>query len=258
MKSLQVENLSVQLQNVVILQNISFTLDVGGVSVLLGRSGAGKTTLLRAINRLNECEAKCVTSGEIYLHFDGQDLPIYAATSYGKNTPLGSIDALRRRVGMVFQTPHILPLSIEQNILFPLQFHGMLSKESSQKQLEDILRMVKLWDDVHWRLQSPATELSGGQQQRLCLARTLALEPDYLLLDEPTASLDMITTKSIEEVIKKVAKTTHCIMVCHSVEQALRLGNRFILLNPQGEIVIKEKLSEEDICNCFDVGSFHA
>ncbi len=253
MLCLEIKNLSVQLQDVHALRNVSFTLETGGVNVILGRSGTGKTTLLRAINRLNEHEAKCKTTGEVYLFFDGQRVPIYDAKSYGKKALLFNHNILRQKVGMVFQTPHILPMSIEQNILFPLQFHKKLTKDELQYRLKEVLQWVELWDDVCKRLHKPASQLSGGQQQRLCLARTIALKPDYLLLDEPTASLDVATTECIESVIAKIAKSTHCLMVCHSVKQAMRLGERFILLDNQGNITVREKesLSEADLYQFF-------
>ncbi len=254
MKSLIVDNLNVNLQGSSILRDLSFSLEAGGISVILGRSGTGKTTLLRAINRLNEHDNVCQNSGEIFLNLDGAMLPLYAQSSYGKNAPLPSLDSLRKRVAMLFQNPNILPMSIEQNILFPLQYHEKLSGMALECVLKELLEKVELWEDVKNRLKSPASELSGGQQQRLCLARALALKPDYLLLDEPTASLDVATTKSIEKLILTMSESKHCIIVCHSVEQALRLGDRFVLLDTKGSVTVKNKgeLSEEDIRICFE------
>ena len=161
--AIRIENLSVSFAGQPVICNLSLDIPAGGPTFLLGRSGSGKTTLLRAINRLNECLPDCTTRGQVSLKFDGGWLE-----AYGRDV---AVEHLRRRVGMVFQTPNVLPLSIERNIRLPLEVALSLSGDESRTRVERALREVHLWDEVKDRLASSATTLSGGQQQRLCLAR---------------------------------------------------------------------------------------
>ena len=230
----QTEQLCVTFAGRPVLQNISLTVEAGGITMLLGRSGAGKTTLLRAFNRLNECFPRCETTGEVRMRLKGALLPLYAAASYGRNAPLSSLHELRQRVGMVFQTPNVLPMSIGQNMLLPLQSVANLTTDAARRRMRTALEAVGLWEDVALRLSHAASELSGGQQQRLCLARALALEPECLLLDEPTASLDPASTQAIEDLIAQLAQRYAIFMVSHTLEQARRLGTRFVLLEEGG------------------------
>ncbi|MBG3877908.1 ATP-binding cassette domain-containing protein, partial [Desulfovibrio oxamicus] len=144
---------------------------------------------------------------------------------------------LRRRVGMVFQTPNVLPMSIRRNLLLPLELvRGQLPDAPARMQA--VLTDVGLWDDVRQRLDRPAAQLSGGQQQRLCLARMLILQPDVLLLDEPTASLDAATTRDMEQLVRRLATNRPVLMVSHSLGQALRLADRVVIFadgRPQRE-----------------------
>ena len=197
----RIRRLSVAFHERTILHDITLDIPAEGITVLLGRSGSGKTTFLRALNRLNECLPGCRTSGEAELRLGGGLRPIYAG-----RTGEAALSDLRRRVGMVFQTPNILPASIRQNMLLPLQLATAFPASEWRERMERSLTEVGLWHDVSSRLREPASILSGGQQQRLCLARTLALEPEILLLDEPTASLDPATTHTIENLLLKLAE----------------------------------------------------
>ncbi|NCC45399.1 MAG: ATP-binding cassette domain-containing protein, partial [Clostridia bacterium] len=137
---------------------------------------------------------------------------------------------LRRKVGMVFQTPNPLPMSIRRNIMLPLQLIPGFNRFQAEDRMEMALKTTGLWDEVRDRIDTPANRLSGGQQQRLCLARALALEPEMLLLDEPTASLDKRSSELIEDHLLSLKNRYSIVMVSHSVRQALKLGNYFVLL----------------------------
>ncbi|PLY04381.1 MAG: phosphate ABC transporter ATP-binding protein [Desulfuromonas sp.] len=211
-----------------VLKAIDLSLDSGGITVLLGPSGSGKTTLLRALNRLNEDFPGHLRSGRIQLRLAGELQEIHQ--------PEISVTALRRQVGMVFQTPNVLPTSIQRNLLLPLKLVTDLDREEREARIEEVLREVHLWSEVKERLKESATILSGGQQQRLCLARTLALKPHYLLLDEPTASLDFKTSRAIEDLLLELQENYRIIAVSHSLRQARKIAGRIIVMK-DGEIV---------------------
>lgn len=217
-----VEHLSVSFGPRQVLQDVNLTLEQGRLYVLIGSSGAGKTTLLRSFNRLNECFPGSQTRGSLHLSLDQQWLDIYR-----DDLPLTE---LRRRVGMVFQTPNILPASVEKNISLPLKLVLGLGKKEIPARVERALRQVHLWEEVQDRLHSPAATLSGGQQQRLCLARVLALEPAMLLLDEPTASLDFRSSQKIEELLLTLKERYTILAVSHSLSQARRLGDEVLVM----------------------------
>jgi phosphate transport system ATP-binding protein len=217
-----VDHLSVSFGPRQVLQDIHFTLKKGRLYVLLGRSGAGKTTFLRSFNRLNECFPHCQTRGTLRLNLGSQWVDIYR-----DGLP---VNELRRRVGMVFQTPNILPASVEKNISLPLKLVMGLGKSVIPARVEWALRQVHLWDEVCDRLELPAATLSGGQQQRLCLARVLALEPAFLLLDEPTASLDFRASQKIENLLLTLKEQYPVLAVSHSLGQARRLGDEVLVM----------------------------
>jgi phosphate transport system ATP-binding protein len=217
-----VEDLSVSFGPRQVLQNVSLTLKKSRLYVLVGRSGAGKTTFLRSLNRLNECFPGCHTRGSVRLTFNKRQVDIYQ-----DNLP---VTELRRRVGMVFQTPNILPASVENNVSLPLKLVLGLGQKDVPSRIKWALQQVHLWEEVHDRLQAPAATLSGGQQQRLCLARVLALEPAMLLLDEPTASLDFRASQKIEELLLKLKERYTILAVSHSLSQARRLGDELLVM----------------------------
>jgi phosphate transport system ATP-binding protein len=202
-------------------------IEAHALTVVLGRSGSGKTTFLRSINRLNECFPECRTSGRVNLLLHGRMQDVY-----GPGGP--ELSWLRRTVGMVFQSPNVLPMSVERNIALPLGLvNGFPGSEISER-VERSLHEAQLWDEVKDRLRSPAASLSGGQQQRLCLARTLALEPEILLLDEPTASVDYASSRNIEELLLKLKERYTVVVVSHSLSQARRLADSALLFRDGG------------------------
>ena len=218
-----IRGLKVFFDDQVALDGVDVDFPAGQVSVLLGRSGSGKTTLLRSLNRLNECFEGYRGEGDLTVTLNGATLPLFGEEAL----PLSE---LRRSVGMVFQTPNPLPISIRKNMMTPLLLVAGKKKDEAEASMERALRAVGLWDEVSGRLDRMAAELSGGQQQRLCLARALALEPQILLLDEPTASLDRMAASLIEELILSFRGSYSMIMVSHSLSQARRLADYLVVL----------------------------
>ena len=217
-----IKNLRVLFADREILHGINVEFPANKVSVILGRSGSGKSTLLRSINRINECFEGYKGEGEIKISLNGKLFSIY-------NNDL-NLTELRRRAGMVFQSPNPLPLSIRKNITLPLKLAFNLSNSETEKILREKLEQTGLWEEVKNRLDSPATSLSGGQQQRLCLARALSLRPDLILLDEPTASLDRAAAEKIEDMILSLKDKISVIMVSHSLQQASKLADYAVIL----------------------------
>lgn len=195
------------------LRDVTLDVQPNAVTSFFGPAGGGKTTVLRLINRLNDLVEGTTMSGQILL--DGQD--IYA--------PGTDVPRLRRRVGMVFALPLPLPGTIRENVICGPQLAGL----RDQSRLEEIVKLsltqAALWDEVKDRLDSSAGALSGGQQQRLCIARSLALEPEVLLLDEPTSGLDPISTRKVEESLYDLKQYYTIIIVPHSVQQAARVSD---------------------------------
>ena len=228
-----VENFSLAFGEDIILNDVHFSAPGKGISVLVGRSGSGKTTLLRSLNRLNETLGQVKTSGRVRLDL-GQGLEdIYPK----KNAPAPRpVSEIRRLVGMVFQTPNVLPLSIAQNIALPLRIVRKLHQEEIKQRIRHCLCQVGLWEETAHRLEASAENLSGGQKQRLCLARALALEPAILLLDEPTASLDVHAATSIEELLKELGERYPIVLVSHNPRQACRLASQLTVMEA-GRIV---------------------
>ncbi len=204
---------------------------------VMGRSGAGKTTLLRILNRLNDCFPGCTTTGEVLLHLDDG-----VVRPYANEIPLPE---LRRLVGMVFQHPNVLPMSIENNIVMPLvTVHGV-TRETAMEEARRALQEAQLWDEVRDRMTADARALSGGQQQRLCLARTLAMRPGVLLLDEPTSSLDYRAAKGIEELLENLKGRYTLVVVSHGLDFALRLADEIIVLREgRGHLLPRENMKE--------------
>ena len=235
----EIENLSVSFHGRKAVNGINASLPSDGITVLIGRSGSGKTTFLRALNRLNETFDGHEGSGSIRLLLGGEMKDIYSS---GILTPT----ELRRKVGMVFQTPNPLPLSIRRNIMLPLELMLGSGGSEADEKMETALKTTGLWNEVRDRLDTPANRLSGGQQQRLCLARALVLEPEMLLLDEPSASLDKRSAEQIEDHLLFLKDRYSIVMVSHSVRQALKLGSYFVLLK-NGTVAasfFKEELPE--------------
>jgi phosphate transport system ATP-binding protein len=190
------------------------------VTVLFGPSHSGKSTLLRCLNRLNDLieNEKTEMSGQVLL--DGAD--IYA--------PGVDVTELRRRVGMVFALPIALPLTVRQNVEYGPRMRGERRRARLAELMEGSLRKAALWDDMKDRLDEPALRLSGGQQQRLCIARTLALEPEVILLDNPTSGLDPLSTAKVEASLQVLKAAYTIVIVPHSVQQAARVADTAVFL----------------------------
>lgn len=219
-----------------VLRGASLEIRANAITTILGRSGAGKTTLLRAFNRLNEELQGSRTRGSLRLRLSGRWREIYE--------PGLSLPDLRRRVGMVFQTPNLLPMSVERNLSLPLSLTSALSAREIAERVERALREAELWDEVKDRLHGSAARLSGGQQQRLCLARALALAPEILLLDEPTASLDFKAAEKIEALLCGLKTRYALVLVSHNIEQARRLADAAVVL---ADGKVKARLGREEL-----------
>jgi phosphate transport system ATP-binding protein len=192
-------------------------LDIGKNEVLamIGPSGCGKSTFLRTLNRMNDTIDICRVSGNILL--DGENI-------YDREMDVVS---LRARVGMVFQKPNPFPKSIYDNVAYGPRIHGLVTRRAELDEIvETALRKASIWDEVKDRLDQPATGLSGGQQQRLCIARTIAVSPEVILMDEPCSALDPIATARIEELIAELSENYTIAIVTHSMQQAARVSHR--------------------------------
>jgi phosphate transport system ATP-binding protein len=234
--TVQVADLHVGFAGREVLHGLSAEFHRGRLAVILGRSGSGKTTFLRALNRLNECFPQSETRGTLRLKLQGEWRDIYRDA-----LPLPE---LRHRVGMVFQTPHLLPVSIGDNLALPVKLVLGLPRRDIPARVARALEEAHLWEEVKDRLEAPAQTLSGGQQQRLCLARLLALEPEILLLDEPTASLDFRSSLKVEELLLSLKERYTIIAVSHSLSQARRLADEALIFK-EGAVV--QRLSREDL-----------
>ncbi|MCP4139358.1 MAG: phosphate ABC transporter ATP-binding protein [Chloroflexi bacterium] len=220
-----IENLTLQYSDgTESLNDISLDIPANATTVLFGPAGGGKSSLLRCLNRLNDLADVESVSGKILL--DGENIL----------DPKLDVIALRRKVGMVFARPVVLPFSIRGNLTYGLELAGEKRKSRHDEAVERSLKLAALWEEVHDRLDDPAIALSGGQQQRLCLARSLALEPDVILLDEPTSGLDPISTSKVENALIELKKQYTVILVPHSVQQAARTSD-YAAFFLQGKLV---------------------
>ncbi|MFT4959464.1 MAG: phosphate transport system ATP-binding protein [Paracoccaceae bacterium] len=197
------------------LFDIELDIEANKVTALIGPSGCGKSTFLRAINRMNDLIPGCRFEGDLCI--GGQD--IYA--------PAVDVVALRAQVGMVFQKPNPFPKSIFENVAYGMKIHKLTdSKQELQDRVEWSLKSAGLWAEVADRLDEPGNSLSGGQQQRLCIARTIAVQPKVILMDEPCSALDPIATAVVEELIDGLRKNYTIVIVTHSMQQAARISQR--------------------------------
>ena len=196
------------------LNAVDLAMPAHAVTAIIGPSGCGKSTLLRAINRIYDLYPNQRAAGQIVI--DGKNV---LSSSY-------SLSELRRCVGMVFQKPTPVATTIRKNVAFALSYYERLSKAQLADRVEDALRQAALWDEVKDKLDTSALALSGGQQQRLCIARTLAVQPEIVLLDEPTSALDPISTAKIEELIHELKRRFTIVIVTHNMQQAARVSQR--------------------------------
>lgn len=195
------------------LNQISVTIPENKVTAFIGPSGCGKSTFLRCLNRMNDLIDGTRLNGKITI--DGVDI-------YDKEV---DATALRKEVGMVFQKPNPFPMSIYDNIVYGPRLHGRMTRAQEDQLVEKCLRQAALWDDVKDKLKKSALELSGGQQQRLCIARTLAVDPKIILMDEPCSALDPIATSRIEDLIFELKQNYTIVIVTHNMQQAQRASD---------------------------------
>ena len=210
------------------VKNVTLNIAEKQVTALIGPSGCGKSSFIKTLNRMNDLVPGARVDGQVLL--DDED--IYAS-GY-------DIVMLRKRVGMVFQKPNPFPMTVFDNIAYGPRIHGIHNRKTLNEIVEKSLRSAVLWDEVKDRLRQNALGLSGGQQQRLCIARTLAVEPEVILMDEPTSALDPISTLKIEDLMEELKKDYTIIIVTHNMQQAARISDMtaFFLL---GEVVEFDK-----------------
>ena len=208
-----IHDLDLHYGNAQAIYNVSIPFERNAVTALIGPSGCGKSTLLRCLNRMNDLISICQIDGKIELEDDNI------------MTRGADLVTIRRRVGMVFQKPNPFPKSIYDNVAYGVRLHYNPSRRELDRIVESALRRAALWDEVSDRLHELGTSLSGGQQQRLCIARTIAVEPEVILMDEPCSALDPIATAKIEELILELKKHFTVVIVTHSMSQAQRVSD---------------------------------
>lgn len=210
---LEVKDLSLYYGESQALNNVSFEMKRNKVTAFIGPSGCGKSTLLRCFNRMNDLIDEVRVEGGIYL--DGKNI-------YDKDV---DVTGLRQRVGMVFQKPNPFPMSIFENVAYGLRLQGIKKRRVLEERVEWALKGAALWDEAKNRLDENALGMSGGQQQRLVIARSIAIEPEILLLDEPASALDPISTLKIEELIYELKSKYTILIVTHNMQQAARVSD---------------------------------
>jgi phosphate transport system ATP-binding protein len=215
---IRTEKLSFCYKGTVVLDAIDLQFPEKSIIAVSGPSGAGKSTFLAIFNRLWEMESGGVVSGKVWVDLAGKMIDIYSSDL--------SVAELRQKIGMVFQAPNPLPMSVYKNISFPLQLNGKVGKRQMSDKVEQALRKAHLFDEVKDRLNSDARRLSGGQQQRLCIARALMLDPEILLLDEPTSSLDAKGCEKIEHLLIELKEQCTLLLVSHYQDQIRRIADR--------------------------------
>jgi phosphate transport system ATP-binding protein len=210
----ETKNISIYYGSFRAVTDVSLTIHENEITAFIGPSGCGKTTVLRTLNRMNDLVIGARVEGDV--HYRGA--PLYAKDV----SPI----AVRRRIGMVFQKPNPFPKSIYDNVAYGPRINGERNKGRLSEIVERSLRQAALWDEVKDRLNKSALGLSGGQQQRLCIARTLAVEPDVVLMDEPCSALDPIATGAIEDLMQEIKSKYTIVIVTHNMQQATRVSDR--------------------------------
>jgi len=231
MKPIEAKNVDVYYGENHVLKDVSMSIKENTVTAFIGPSGCGKSTFLRTLNRMNDYIETFRKKGKVYI--DGIEI-------YDRKV---RVEDLRRKVGMVFQKPNPFPKTIFENVAYGLRIHGMTDKREVNERVEKSLKQAALWSEVKDKLSKPALSLSGGQQQRLCIARTLAIKPSIILMDEPASALDPISTAKIEELIHELKEKYTIVIVTHNMQQAARVSDRtaFFYL---GELVEYDRTSE--------------
>lgn len=210
---IKVEHLNLYFGDHHVLKNINMEIKSNAVTALIGPSGCGKSTFLKTLNRMQDLVNTVKIDGLITI--DGKDI-------YAKDV---DTTLLRKKVGMVFQQPNPFPMSIYDNVAYGPRIHGIKDKKVLDEIVEKSLRDAAIWDEVKDRLKKSALGLSGGQQQRLCIARSLAVEPEILLMDEPTSALDPISTTKVEDLMESLKEKYTVIIVTHNMQQAARISD---------------------------------
>jgi phosphate transport system ATP-binding protein len=228
MKPIEAKNVDVYYGDNHVLKDINMSIRENTVTAFIGPSGCGKSTFLRTLNRMNDYIETFRKKGKILIN--GEEI-------YDKKV---RVEDLRRKVGMVFQKPNPFPKTIYENVAYGLKIHGITDKREINERVEKSLKQSALWAEVKDKLNKPALSLSGGQQQRLCIARTLAVKPSIILMDEPASALDPISTAKIEELIHELKEKYTIVIVTHNMQQAARVSDRtaFFYL---GELVEYDK-----------------
>jgi phosphate transport system ATP-binding protein len=217
-QSIKVENLDVYIEDQHILKDINLTIPERNITCIIGPSGCGKSTFLKTLNRMHDESPEVKISGKVYV----DDENIY-------DSQVNVIDT-RKKMGLLAQRPCPLPMSIFDNVAYGPRIHGMNKRKAVNQTVIQYLQYVGLWDEVRDRVRTSANRLSIGQQQRLCLARGLAIEPEYILGDEATSALDPLSTKKIEELFVKLKEKYTIILVTHTLRQARRIADNIIFM----------------------------
>ena len=246
---LEVKQFNVWYGNTQALHDVNIKIRKNAVTALIGPSGCGKSTLLRSLNRMNDIIDGFKTKGEIF--YRNEDIL----------GPKIDVIGLRKRIGMIFQKPNPFPMSIYDNIAYGPKLHGITEKAKLDAIVEQCLRQAALWDEVKNRLNESGIGLSGGQQQRLCIARALAIEPEIILMDEPTASLDPIATSHIENLIEDLKRKFTVVIVTHNMQQAMRISDytAFMYMGKLVEFDTTDKIFDapnEDLTRNYITGQF--
>ncbi len=223
---IEARNLNVTSGSQRILSSVSLAITENAINTIVGPSGSGKSTLIRTFNRLTDLYPKLKTNGEVLFH--------------DKSVRDYNVMELRRKVGLVFQKPNPFPMSVYDNVAFGPKLHLTLNKAELDSVVEESLRHAGLYNEVSGNLDKNALELSGGQQQRLCIARALAVQPEVLMMDEPTSSLDPVAKSKIEELMLRLRDEYTVVLVTHDIDQANRVSDSIELLY-NGRIVEYER-----------------
>jgi phosphate transport system ATP-binding protein len=217
-QSIRIENLDVYIENQHILKDMNLTIPEKSITCIIGPSGCGKSTFLKTLNRMHDESPEVKISGKVFV--DDENI-------YGQHVNV--IDT-RKKMGLLAQRPCPLPMSIFENVAYGPRIHGIKKRKAVNQTVIQYLQYVGLWDEVRDRVRTSATRLSIGQQQRLCLARGLAIEPEYILGDEATSALDPLSTKKIEELFVKLKEKYTIILVTHTLRQAKRIADHIIFM----------------------------
>lgn len=215
---IDISNFSVAINKISILKDINLQIPERQITCIVGPSGSGKSTLIRSINRINDEVSGYISTG---------DIQFQKSSIFKKGLDVAN---LRTQIGMVFQKPCVFPKSIQENVLFGIQHVKKMSKSEKSAVVEEQLKVAALWNEVSNRLDDKGSTLSIGQQQRLCIARTLAMQPSVILLDEPTSSLDPVSTRGIEEMMLTLKNKYSIVFVTHNIQQAKRLADHLVFM----------------------------